>query len=92
MFDVLIQAMKPVFVSLYMVAAVAITVIAVQSLWLTHDYLSWGGVLLVTAPFVVIIGRLMIFRNTARTSARFPMLIVLRPAGNVPGSKGIPVI
>jgi peroxiredoxin len=83
MFDVLVQAMKSVFVSLYMTAAVAITVIAGRSLWLTHDLLSWGGVLLVTAPFVIIIGRLMMFQNIARTSARFPMLIVLGTAGVV---------
>jgi peroxiredoxin len=83
MFDVLVRAMKSVFVSLYMTAAVAITVIAGRSLWLTQDLLSWGGVLLVTAPFVIIIGRLMMFRNIARTSARFPMLIVLGAAGVV---------
>ncbi len=80
--------MKSVFVSLYMVAAVAIAAIAGQSLWITHDYLSWGGVLLVTAPFVIIIGWLMIFRNIARTSARFPTLIVLGTVGVVLASWG----
>ncbi len=84
MFDVL----KSVFVSLYMMAVVSITVIAGQSFWITHDYLTWGGVLLVTAPFVVVIGWVMIFRNIARTSARFPALIVLGTVGVVLASWG----
>lgn len=71
-----------------MTAAVVITIIAGRSLWLSHDLLSWGGVLLVTAPFVVVIGRLMLFRNVARTSARFPMLLVLATAGVVLASRG----
>ena len=75
--------MKSVFVSMYMTAVVAITVIAGQSLWVSQDYLSWGGVLLVTTPFVIVIGRLMIFQNIARTSAHFPMLIVLGTTGVV---------
>ena len=82
------QAMKSVFVSLYMTAAVAIALIAGRSLWLTHDYLSWAGVLLVTAPFVVVIGWLMVFRNIARTTARFPMLVALGTAGVVLASWG----
>lgn len=80
--------MKSIFVSFYMMAAIVITAIAGQSLWITRDYLSWGGVLLVTAPFVVFLGRLMIFQNIARTSARFPTLIVLGIAGVVLASWG----
>jgi len=71
-----------------MMAAVAITVIAGRSLWLTHDYLTWGGVLLVTAPFVVTIGWLMVFKNVARTSARFPALIALATTGVMLASWG----
>ncbi len=80
--------MKSIFVSFYMMAAIVITAIAGQSLWITHDYLSWGGVLLVTAPFIVFLGRLMIFQNIARTSARFPTLIVLGIAGVLLASWG----
>lgn len=83
-----LQVMKSIFVSFYMMAAIVITAIAGQSLWVTRDYLSWGGVLLVTAPFVVFLGRLMIFQNIARTSARFPTLIVLGIAGVVLASWG----
>jgi peroxiredoxin len=72
---------KSVFVSLYMMAAMAVTVFAARSLWSSHDYITWGGVLLVTAPFVMVIAWLMIFRNVARTSAHLPSLIVLGVAG-----------
>ena len=84
MFNVL----KSVFVSLYMIAVVSITVIAGQSFWMTGDYLTWGGVLLVTVPFVIILSWLMIFQNIARTSARFPILIVLGTAGVLLASWG----
>ena len=80
--------MKSVFVSMYMIAVVAITVIAGQSLWVSQDYLSWGGVLLVATPFVIVIAWLMIFQNIARTSAHFPTLIVLGTIGVVLASWG----
>ncbi len=80
--------MKSVFVSLYMIAVVSIAVIAGRSFWITHDYLTWGGVLLVTVPFVIILGWLMMFQNVARTSARFPTVIVLGTAGVVLASWG----
>ncbi len=80
--------LKSVFVSLYMMAGVAITVIAGQSFWMTGDYLTWGGVLLVTVPFLVILSWLMVFQNIARTSARFPILMVLGTTGVVLASWG----
>ena len=80
--------LKSLFVSLYMMVAIAVTVFAVRSLIATHDYISWGGVILVTAPFVLVISWVMIFRNIARTSARFPMLIVLGVAGTALASWG----
>jgi peroxiredoxin len=75
------QIVKSIFVSLYMIAVVAIAQVATQSLWQTRDYLSWGGLLLVTVPFVIIIARLMIFRNVARTSSRLPLVTLLATAG-----------
>ena len=80
--------LKSLFVSLYMMVAMAITVSAVRSLIATHDYISWGGVILVTAPFVLVISWVMIFRNIARTSARFPILIALGVAGTALASWG----
>jgi len=80
--------LKSLFVSLYMMVAIAVTVFAARSLIATHDYISWGGVILVTAPFVLVISWVMIFRNIARTSARFPILIVLGVAGTALASWG----
>jgi len=73
--------LKSLFVSLYMMAAMAVTVFAVRELLSSHDYITWGGVLLVTAPFMMVISWLMMFRSVARTSAHLPVLIVLGAAG-----------
>ena len=80
--------MKSIFVSVYMTAAVMVSVAAGQSLWASGDFVSWGGVLLVSAPFVLVIGWLMIFRNVARTSARLPALLLLATAGVLLASWG----
>lgn len=69
--------LKSIFVSAYMMAATVITVIAARALWSSHDYVTWGGVLLVTAPFMIVLSWIMIAKTTARTSARFPVLNVL---------------
>lgn len=73
--------LKSVFVSVYMTAAMLAAVYAGRMLWLSQDYLTWGGVLLVTAPFVLVIGVLMLFRRIARTSANFPVLTGLGIVG-----------
>ena len=80
--------LKSLYVSLYMMLAMAITVFAVLELIATDDYLTWGGVLLTTAPFVVVISWVMIFRNIARTSARFPTLIVMGLVGLIFATRG----
>ncbi len=66
---------------MYMMVAMAITAIAGWSLWNTGDYITWSGVLLVTAPFMMAISWLMMFKNIARTSAHFPSLTALGMAG-----------
>ncbi|RLA49924.1 MAG: AhpC/TSA family protein [Gammaproteobacteria bacterium] len=66
--------LKSIFVTMYMMSAMLIMVFAAWSLWKTGDYLSWGGVLLVTAPFMMLLGWLMISTSIARTSERFPVL------------------
>jgi peroxiredoxin len=75
--------LKSIFVSTYMMAAMVIMVIAGRSLWISGDYLTWGGVLLVTVPFVMVLSWIMVFKNIARTSAHFPVLIALATAGLV---------
>ena len=76
-----VNLLKSLFITLYSVAAAAVAVVAVDALIRTGDVLSWGGVLLTVAPFLVVLGRLLVFRDIARTSARFPVLIVLGAAG-----------
>ncbi len=73
--------LKSIFVSTYMMTAMVITVFAAWSLWTTGHYLSWGGVLLVTAPFMMLLGWLMISTSIARTSERFPVLNAFGASG-----------
>ncbi len=79
---------KSIFVSMYMMVAMAITVFATISIISSGDYISWGGVILTTAPFILVISWVMLFKSTARTSARFPLLIVLAVAGVIAAAWG----
>ena len=72
---------KSLYVSFYMMLAMAISVFATRELIATQDYLAWGGVLLTTVPFLLVISWVMIFKNIARTSERFPTLIVMALIG-----------
>jgi peroxiredoxin len=82
------NAIKSTFVSLYMMMAVFVSVYAVQLLLTTRDYMTWGGVLLVYVPFLAVLSWLMIARNMARTSSRFPVLIILGIAGVIASGWG----
>ena len=82
------KILKSIFISTYMMVAMAITVIAAWSLWNTGDFISWGGVLLVTVPFMMVIGWLVMFRSVARTSAHFPLLNALAAIGVILASWG----
>ena len=73
--------LKSLFVSAYMMAAMVVIVFAVNSLLVSGDVITWGGVILVYAPFMLVISWLMVFRSIARTSSRFPRLIVLGTMG-----------
>ncbi len=64
-----------------MMAAMAITAFAVRSLLVSNDYITWGGVILATAPFLLVLSWIMILKSTARTSARLPAVIVLGAMG-----------
>lgn len=79
---------KSIFVSFYMILAMAIAVFGVRSLLATDDYLTWGGVLLTVVPFLLVLTWIMTFRNVARTSARFPVLIVMGLVGVIFASRG----
>ena len=82
------NALKSFYVTLYMVASMSVAAHAVQMLVATQDYLTWGGVLLVYAPFVLVIAWLMIFRNVPRTSARMPVLVVMGLIGVIASLRG----
>jgi peroxiredoxin len=82
------NALKSLYVTVYMVAAMSITVFAAQMLVATQDFLTWGGVLLVYAPFVLVISWLMIFRNVPRTSARLPVVVVMGLIGVIASLRG----
>jgi peroxiredoxin len=73
--------LKSIYVSAYMMAAIVVTVFAVRELLASGDVIAWVGVILTSAPLVLVIGWLMVFRNVARTSARLPVLIVLGLVG-----------
>lgn len=73
--------LKSLFVSTYMMAAMVIIVFAVKSLLTSGDVITWGGVILVYAPFMSVMSWLMLFRSIARTSSRFPLLIGLATLG-----------
>jgi peroxiredoxin len=79
---------KSLYVSFYMMLAMAMTVFATLELIATQDYLTWGGVLLTTGPFLIVLMWIMIFRNVARTSSRFPALIVMGLIGVIFAIRG----
>lgn len=84
----ILNLLKSVFVSAYMMAAMVIIVFAVKSLLTSGDVITWGGVILAYAPFMLVISWLMVFRSIARTSSRFPVLIVLGSLGIIASSWG----
>jgi peroxiredoxin len=80
--------LKSIFISTYMMVAMGITMAAGWSLWSSGDYLAWGGALLVTAPFMMVISWIMMSKTVARTSAHFPMLTALGAIGVLLASWG----
>jgi peroxiredoxin len=73
--------LKSIFVSLYLVAIVAITAYAWREMAQGGSPLAWIGVLLTTAPFLLTLGWIMATRGVARTSARLPSVSLLAVIG-----------
>lgn len=73
--------LKSAFVSLYLVMLAALTGYAAFALSRGGDPFAWAGVLLTTAPFLVILGWIMATRAVARTSARLPGVTALATLG-----------
>ncbi len=61
--------------------ALGISIYAGMRLAKGGDILAWGGVLLVAAPFMIRLNLLLLLKDTARTSARFPIFIALGIVG-----------
>lgn len=72
---------KSAFVSLYLVMIAALTGYAAFALSRGGDPFAWTGVLLTTAPFLVMLSWIMATRAVARTSARLPSVTVLAVLG-----------
>lgn len=73
--------LKSLFISSYMMLLMALAGYAVWNLDRGASLLAWSGVLLTSAPLLLVIGRLMLWRNMARTSAHFP-LFAMNSIGN----------
>ncbi|QSA99810.1 AhpC/TSA family protein [Methylomonas sp. EFPC1] len=73
--------LKSIFIGNYMMAIMGITGYAVWMLYHGADMVSWGGVVLTSAPLMMFISVVMIFKNIARTSARLPLINVLGATG-----------
>ena len=73
--------LKSVYVMVFISAALALSIYAVMQLAQGGDRLAWSGVLLANAPFVLRLNWIMLFKNVARTSPRFPLFIALGVLG-----------
>lgn len=73
--------LKSMFISNYMMALMA--VMGYSGWMLAHDadIVAWGGAMLTTAPLMMVISYLVMFKAVARTSAHFPVLNVLGLVG-----------
>lgn len=73
--------LKSIFISSYMMAIMAIAGYAGWMLYQGENTMAWSGVLLTTAPVLMVIMRAMMLKDLARTSAHFPMINLLGAAG-----------
>ncbi|MBI2516460.1 MAG: AhpC/TSA family protein [Opitutae bacterium] len=73
--------LKSIFISSYMMLLMALASYAAWNLRSGNTSLAWSGVLLTSAPLLMVIGRLVLLRNVARTSAHFPLLHLLCAVG-----------
>ncbi|MBL4693165.1 MAG: redoxin domain-containing protein, partial [Magnetovibrio sp.] len=66
--------LKSMYISNYMMLAMGIMSHGGWMIYHGANPVAWGGVLLTVAPIMMVIGRLMMFKNVARTSHHFPLL------------------
>ncbi|MCX7172488.1 MAG: peroxiredoxin-like family protein [Proteobacteria bacterium] len=65
--------LKSIFISNYMMLLMGVAGYAGWMLYQSENPVAWGGVVLTTGPLLAIITWLMMLKNTARTSAHFPL-------------------
>ena len=73
--------LKSMFISVYMMLAMALAAYAGWRASLGANVLGWVGVLATTVPILMLIGWLMMFKSSARTSAHLPTLNLMGLAG-----------
>lgn len=73
--------LKSIYISNYMMLAMALAGYSGWMIYQGADPIGWGGVMLTSGPIVMVISWLMMFRNMARTSAHFPILNLLATVG-----------
>jgi peroxiredoxin len=74
--------LKSVFISGFMMLSAAIVGVAFWMLFRGGSTFGWIGVILTTAPFIIVISWLMATKSSARTSANFPVV-------NIAGAVGV---
>lgn len=72
---------KSIFISAYMMIAMALSAYAMVMTASGTDSLAWLGVALTSLPFLVVIGWIMLSNSVARTSPGLPYLNVMAGAG-----------
>lgn len=72
---------KSIFIAVFPMYAMLAAGLGAYMLTVPGDNVIWLGVVMVTLPVMMFIGRVMIFQDVARTSAHFPLLTVLALAG-----------
>ena len=69
--------LKSLFMTGYMMMTMVFTGYSAWALYQGGNPEAWAGVMIATAPAMLVLVWLMIFKNVARTSARFPLLNLL---------------
>ncbi len=75
--------LKSIYIVFYISAALAISIMAVVKLLGDGNAIAWSGVLLSTAPFMMVLSWLMLAKPAARTSRNLPVITLLAVAGLV---------
>lgn len=73
--------LKSIFISIYPVLAVGISGYGIYQLAITGLDLIWLGAVMISLPIMIFIGRVMMFKDMARTSAHFPLITLLAFVG-----------